>query len=246
MPVWIWPAGVALLVWVLVALTIYQSVHQLGAPTLRLEKFPRPDHPAEWARAEEVAPWAARRGLEFVGAFRLLMQPAPVIFAWQAKETAEYFCQYQVGGQIQYDVVSIFGPDLGLTTSSSKDAFTLPQPSGVCVQAFHKADLDTLWSRHEDSRSAFVARFGAPRHLPGPFESMLLGALRKQAAYVQRIPMWPLRGAWWYFVTREAKKNRPASELYDLDALMERFLGRGAHAGTERVESAGMPGARGA
>ena len=224
MPLWTILLSLAVLACALVTVTVWQTVLQLGAPELRLERFARFDHPGAWEIAEEIAPWAVRHGLEFLGGFRLLLQSEPMIFAWRSTATSEFFCQYQQGGQLQYDIVSIFGPRLGMTTTSTKDTFTLPQPPGVCVQAFPGQDLDGLWNRHVASREAFVRVFGEPQYRGEEFESLVLGSLRRQAEYVRSLPFWQFRGPWWFFVGRDRKKNRLASEVYDL-TLLARTLG---------------------
>jgi hypothetical protein len=110
-----------------------------------------------------------------------------------------------------------------MTTASTKDTFTLPQPPGACVQAFPGADLDGLWSRHVASREAFVRVFGEPQHHGEDFESLVLGALKRQAEYVRSLRLWPFRGPWWFFVGRDRKKDRLASNVYDLDFLARTF-----------------------
>ena len=85
------------------------------------------------------------------------------------------------------------------------------------MQAFPGQDLEQLWERHEESRSEFVRVFGDPNVPQDGFEGLVLGALKRQAAYVQSIPFWQLRGPWWFFVERDRKKDRLASEAYDLE-----------------------------
>lgn len=223
MPLWALILCLGALACALVTVTVWQSVLQIGAPDLRLEKVARFDRPEEWQTAEQIAPWAVRHGFEFLGGFRLRLQTEPLVFAWQSSETSEYLCQYQVGGQVQYDIISIFGPRLGMTTASTKDSFTLPQPPGACVQAFPGQDLEGLWNAHLSARAAFVRVFGEPRYHGENFESLVLGALRRQAEYVQSLPFWQFRGPWWFFVGRDRKKNRLASDVYDLAGLAQKM-----------------------
>ncbi|MEZ4647818.1 MAG: hypothetical protein R3E97_03365 [Candidatus Eisenbacteria bacterium] len=217
MPIWSACFGLVLLACVVVSFTIWQSVLQLSSPDLRLDRVARHERPDEWDVAEQVAPWAVRKGFDFLGAFQLRMQSEPLAFAWRRGDSAEYLCQYQVGGQVQYDIVSLFAPRIGLTTASTKDSFALPQPPGACVQAFPGEDLEQLWERHALARLEFTRVFGEPSTAEESFESLVLGALRRQAEYVQSIPFWQLRGPWWFFVERDRKKNRLASEAYDLE-----------------------------
>jgi hypothetical protein len=216
MPFWGWLIIVALVTFLAITLTVYNSVLQLNAPILGLEKVSRAARPAEWARAEEVAPFALTHGYEFHGAWELMVQPRTLAFVWRKPDRAEFFCQYQAATKVCYDLVSILGPELGLTTASSKDAFTLPSPPGAYTQAFHGAPLDHLWQRHQEARAALEARFGWAAQDGEGFETHVRRAIKRQTDYIRRLPLWALRGTWWYFVVRERKKDRPITDLYDL------------------------------
>lgn len=216
MPIWGWLIVTALVTFVAITLTVYNSVLQLNAPNLGLEKISRASRPAEWAKAEEAAPFAMRHGYDFHGAWELMVQPRTLAFVWQIPERAEFLCQYQGANKVCYDMVSIFGPELGLTTGNTKDALTLPSAPGAYTQVLHGADLEALWQRHQEGRSVLEARFGAAAKNGEEFETQVRRSIKRQTDYIRKLPFWALRGSWWYFVVREQRKNRPITELYDL------------------------------
>lgn len=216
MPFWGWLIVTALVIFVAITLTMYNSVLQLNAPDLGLEKISKGSRPAEWTKAEMAAPFATRHGYDFHGAWELMIQPRTLAFVWQMPDRAEFLCQYQAANRICYDLVSILGPETGLTTGNTKDALTLPTPPGSYTQAFHGADLDALWRHHQEGRAALESRFGpAPKNSDG-FETHVRRAIKRQTDYIRKLPFWALRGSWWYFVVREQRKNRPITQLYDL------------------------------
>ncbi len=214
MSVWFWMLAACFVALILVGFAIYDTVSRLSRIGLELPKLSRDERTDEWEEAEEVAGWALHQGFSFHGAYRL-EETSTSVFVWVKPEDHDYLCQYQVGGQTHYDLITIYAPERGLTTGSTKDAFTLPAAPGTYLQTFHGADLDTLLDRHETARPFMDERFGPPNGPgEGSFESILLGAMRRQMDHVRSIPFWYLRGIGWFLFRRGQFTDHPIEEIY--------------------------------
>ena len=209
-PPWILLTILAVLLGVpgMISLMLYLQIRALTRPSLRLEPAdPERDGPAI-AAAQKLDAWMQAEGFELADCCVLNAMQRAFIAAWQHTDRMRYACIYQIGPQQAYDIVTLFASDMALTTGSAVDGLLLPMPPGEYGQAFPKTSLEELWSRHTQSE-AYLVQNGAVVLPAGdrPFADVFLPALRRHAAYVRSLPLWPLRGTYWFFVRRNRLKN---------------------------------------
>ncbi len=174
--------------------------------------------PVEGPRRETVEKLCAlheaissEMGLEWVGVYSCDATPAILIGAWASPDDATFQCVYHIekANRSVFDVVTLYEQNAGLTTSSSKDAHTMPPRPMAFIQSFDQAELRTLWQRHlEADRHMRDAGF-AVREAGLAFEDALADAMREHARHIRTLPMWTVQMLHRYFALREKLTGQP-------------------------------------
>jgi hypothetical protein len=203
---WLWiVALIAGFVPAVVTVVTYISIKKMSRPDLPFEPAVESQWPDGFRLVREHVDWATREGFDVVGTYTVDAMQRMFVAAWLHNEYPVYFCIYyhaQTETTV-YDFVSLYEGDRGLTTGSTADAVFIPQPPDSYVQAFTDKTLDELWDLHLVSEQYVLNQLRlAPKRIDRPFEQVVIGAIHKQMGYVQSLPFWPLRTAWWYFVRR--------------------------------------------
>ncbi len=106
-----------------------------------------------------------------------------------------------------------FSDEQSLTTGMNTSSGLFPRPWGVFAQSFPRSSVQQLWASHLEGERFLTehARLKAqPCRLP-PEERYRNGVVTL-LNYVASLPLWPLRGVYWYFVKRFLTHNRPIWE----------------------------------
>jgi hypothetical protein len=200
---------IPLLLFGLMSFGLTQAVNTMSGRTFRILPADERKDRAKYRDAAEHHDWAASEGFEWIDGFRITQPQEIFIAAWKHNRLPRFFCVYSTQGKTHYDFVTLFAEDESLTTSGTKDAHTLPQPDGHWTQSFHGADHEELWQRHREAEAYLKDAEGVrPRQNLPPFEKILADAIRNQMNHVKSIPLWQIRGVFWY-LTRGGKTNRP-------------------------------------
>lgn len=201
---------------VLIAFVAFKSVMQLSNPSLALQPADPDTFKTEFQEAMLHDKWATDEGFEWVGTY-LLTAPAQVfIAAWRHVEYPAFFCVYVHAQGKHTDIVTIYENDLGITTGSSKDGLLFPSAPGSYMQCLPNISVHQQWQNHLEAEAFLLEKLKLdPRPIGKPFDVIVMESIRRQMAHVRRIPLWPLRTVWWFFVRRNKLAGMTIPQQYD-------------------------------
>lgn len=213
-------AAVAL--FVVANLLVAKSLGQMATPERYLTAHPGghagmaadPNYAwiAEWADAHDFRP-------EVVADFNAPAAGATIrIMVWKNEYRKTFLAAYY-GGPFKYqEFLTMLSGDGMLTTSGSRDSHVVPTPPGSYVQTFHRADLATLFHRHEAALVYLHEHFGlTPIASWKSTPELIVETVRRQIAYVKTLPLWQMRGLYWNFIRKYRLGNRTIAQLYPAD-----------------------------
>lgn len=109
-----------------------------------------------------------------------------------------------------FEFVAEFSDQAALTTSKSRAAFMYPRPSRGFLQSFPKADIRRLWDIHLQGTQFLIANSAVSlSQCRQTFPERSRRGMLKQLACVRSLPLWPIRGIYWFLVKRFLLRNRP-------------------------------------
>ena len=229
----LWIAGLLLAIPVglvlLISAILYGMMIKLSDPQSVIRRLPNiATHPRLRQAVDRHRAWADEHGLDWVEAYDC---GQIAMGLWKHLSEPIFFCVY-VGptDKLLYDIVTVLDAKhhIGVTTHNSPDGMMLPAAPGSYRQSFPDLPLEELWERH---LAAEVFLSQELRIQPRPLQQhpydLLCDSMRRQVNHVRRIPLWPLRGAYWYFIARHRRVNQSVEEQF-------------------ATGSAGAPSARGA
>jgi len=161
--------------------------------------------------------WAQANGFSFVGSYmiRSCYMAGITIFAWQRTDGSSFLCQYGIANAA-CDFVTKFASDVSLTTGSTRDGHFFPRRPGAYLQSFSKIDLNEQWARHIKMENYLIDGRGVELVAPDvQFEDYFIDFIHRQMEFVMSIPLWFLRGVYWFFVRRYLYHNKTIKEQYE-------------------------------
>lgn len=211
----------------LIAFGVYRSVVALGRPDLCLVAVDAKKYSDQFRYAAEHQPWAKEQGFTWIGAYRLGAAggstaelkraglPTMFIAAWEHSEEPSYFLIYCHGSNSYYDFVTLFSEGASVTSGSTKDALTIPSHADAFVQAFSGLACDELWEKHREAEVYVMQARGCRKQpLTASLDEYMLSAIGRQMEHVRSLPLWPLRGIYWFVVRRNTLINRSIEEQH--------------------------------
>lgn len=207
--------GLAALAYGLICFVVIRSINQLAQGIEIIPVNLREAYPALFHGVEESSLWAEAQGFRYVGSYRTTISDIENVFAvWRHESRPTYLVRYHAAEQVFFDFVTLFQGQYGLTTSSTKDSQLSPRPCGEYQQSFDAA-LDVLLTMHADAEH-FLIQEGRLKEqwVERPIVDLINESVMRQAHYVQQLPFWQFRGAWWYFVRRRVMHNKGVQELH--------------------------------
>lgn len=202
---------------------IYSSMTELG----RLQELPPLGDEEREADADQ---WASQNGFRFDGNFYMpLSATETFISLWRHSQDPGFFCDYlsrprrpknndkpDAAAKRVFDLVTVFENDRGLTTSNTKDGQLLPPAPGNYKQTFSTDDLDDLYQRHQQAVEYLVNTGGAGLGAcDKPAEQVLLDSIRETTQYIRSLPLWPIRGIYWYLVRQKLRHNLSIQQQHE-------------------------------
>jgi hypothetical protein len=108
-----------------------------------------------------------------------------------------------------------YGEDLTiLDTSNSGSPYLFPRPRAY-RQSFRGASVEDVWRRHLEGEAYLTQKFGYQwASKPGPYEELLLPAIRLRMNYVRSQFLWPFKVAFRYFVAGRLHENRTIAQQF--------------------------------
>lgn len=210
-------AVLALLFATFVNVMVVLSVRKLSNARRLLTLVHRPERIRD---APEITDWAEQQGFELVQQFDFAglvgTDKAIEADAWLSQDRRQLLMHYHFQGRHWLEFVSSLEGRYGLVTSVARESLTLPQPPNQLVQVFPGRSPEELHRLHIQALEAFRQRFGADTVEPDrPVNELVIEAIEEQVAWVRQLPLWQLRGVWWYLVRPRLLRNRSVVELLD-------------------------------
>lgn len=205
--------AIPIALWGLVNFAVYKSVQLLSQPDKLLEEVEAIDVEAFLSAHKDFSMWCLEN--EFVHEkyffFHGAADTPPInCSAWWSSATKTWALIYvaHTGGK-NIDFVTTFKNGIGVTTASYKDALTLPKPPGDYIQALTDISNDERYALHQETVSNIGSKHqSADKIDKGELFQLISESISKQAAYVKKLPFWYLRGAYWYFISRNLNANK--------------------------------------
>lgn len=162
--------------------------------------------------------WAVDHGFapDLVADFRgALGGQIIVIGVWRNLARKTYLITCKTPKKVYCELITILDRGAALTTSNTRLSVSLPSGPERFIQAFDGANLDDLLRRHQEG----LAHLSHTRHFEAVNRSettdiLILDLIRHYVAYIQALPFWQLRGAWWYWGRRNLLNNKSIAERY--------------------------------
>lgn len=160
-------------------------------------------------------------GFRPCGAYRVDLHFVKAYFAvWQYGDDATYLAFYSIGSPSgpgwTIDIVSqiAMDPNVGLTTSRSRDAHMLVSQHGDHSQSFYTDHLSVLWEYHQQAEAFLAERYGVmPQPVAMDFAEILRWSTRSNARYRLRRPWLLLCSPWRFWIGRHLRHNKTVQEL---------------------------------
>lgn len=184
----------------------FLSMRWFESPSLIRRPTPTPAN-------DSTSRWAQEKGFVFVGDY---IFKAGIIDAfisiWKRDGVPQFFCRYNIrageANKRSMDFVTVFDGDVMLTTNDRSDSQFLPQAPGCYAQSFSGLSVEEQYQRHVEAEN-FLKDTGRIALVPSDaaFEDCFLTSLDRQVRHIRSIPLWPIRGAGWFYVRRRLRHN---------------------------------------
>lgn len=169
---------------------------------LSLDPFNQVDQPGLiLARASAAlgGTWLYEQGFEPESAVRPMGMPI-ALFRHEHRHTA--VALYFVKDNLITDFVTAFPNDISLTTSNTKDGFTVPTAPGAMSQAFPIMSSNALWQSHLDAVVLLSQELGVDPIELAPVAQEMKHHVKRQTAYIFIHPWLILTLPWRFAITR--------------------------------------------
>ena len=165
---------------------------------------------ARWAEDNDFRP-------DLLADFHGAVGAGPITMAvWKNEYKKTFLSSYVVGENIASEFVTLLNNGSGLTTSNSIDSMLFPNAPGHYVQAFGgMTDLNNLFKQHE----AALIHLNQKKNVSiadrwETTDVLIVESIKRQIQHVKSLPLWQLRGCYWFFIRRHRMKNKTIAEQY--------------------------------
>jgi hypothetical protein len=158
--------------------------------------------------------WAKSNGFEYIGSYKMSLPIANNhIWAWRRTDRPTFFCRYLIqvknDSKVAHELVTDFANNVSLSTADTNFANSQPHRGGSYVQGFTGISLDEEWNLHIEAENYLIDKGAAKLEAKDAnFENDFIKDIRRHANYIQSLPLWPLRGIYWYFIRRRLYSNK--------------------------------------
>lgn len=209
-------AIIGLAVLILAVVTIVTVIETIAQKNISLEPYTATGHRAKRLihSVEHLRQWAQRNDFRFLGYYNIRVGFQKVFTAaWQRTDRPTFMCHYviKVGNKVNRatDIITEFADDVSLTTADTRGAQFAPKPPKDYAQSFSKVDVSQQWSRHIEMENYLIDVGGAQLvNQDIEFEKDIVESAHRQNRFIRSIPLWYLRGSYWYFVRRYLWHNK--------------------------------------
>lgn len=204
--------GAVFVVWGIVNFTAYRSVQLLSRPDKLLVGVDYINDEAFLSEERQFSAWCLSNNFMHEKRFLFygILNGSPIkCSAWWSSTTSTWALIYVTPTGRNVDFVTTYKNRVGVTTASSKDSLTLPSAPKSYLQAFTNIGNNELYALHKHAVSGVEAALHLSE-VAGKLElfDQIEQSVLRQVDYIRTIPFWYLRGAYWYFISRNLKVNK--------------------------------------
>lgn len=201
-----------LIVWGLVSFAIYRTVRLLARPKSLLQDVGVIDDEAFLKQKAVLSAWCQKNGFVHEKDFLfhgMLNSPPAMCSAWWSITDSTWALIYFAPSGSNIDFFTAYGNDVSVTTSSSKDALNLPSAPGSYAQAFINIGNDERYFLHKEAiREVNSYFYFSEDYEKGDLFEKISEHMRRQVVFIESLPFWYFRGAYWYFIYPCFRLNR--------------------------------------
>jgi len=192
-----------------IPISMYLSVKNMAASPALIQ---RDDLAPETIAAlpVDVAAFLGVNGFKFLAAYSF---HACRIGIWEQQGSnvpRRLFSFSRTGLSRTTEFITEFSDDYSLTTTMTKAAFVFPRAYGSFMQSFPKASIQQLWDQHQRGEQFITSDLSvAVKPCRFSFADAFPAGLLRQMACIRSVPLWPIRGIYWFALKRFLMQNRP-------------------------------------
>lgn len=208
------PIPIGLLIGVAISGSLYRTIKGQCSPLARMEPIDPASRPELVDRANGNSEWARHNGFDPLGVYEFIApnNPRGVLFGWKRRGEGVFMAMYLAHRTVATDFVSVYEGDRAVTTANGTHATLFPPLPGRLRQAFTNTSLPSQWEWHQRADTFVRRTLGLrARDERRSFNQLVIESTRGTAQHVRTIPLWPIRGIWWY-ATRDRRANIPIEE----------------------------------
>jgi hypothetical protein len=181
---------------------------------IRLEPASETAYAPQFRTLDQHQGWAEENGFQYVGAYTVTLGVKVLLGAWKHQHEPTYFIMVLLADKQIYTFTTEFSEERSLDTVGSDDDM-LPSPPGHYKQTFGGLSLVDLYQRHLESMH-YIRTAGHIQTKPArlTLEDAVSLDAKRQAAYVQTLPLWPFRAVYWYYIWKRLKHNKSVEQLH--------------------------------
>ena len=200
----------------LVILSTYLTFLFSFRPNLQPVAVPESGFKDRIASLEQDKLYLQQIGFDFADSFYLKTIPDTVIYCFLYRDRPVCLCIYHFGTKKSCDLVTVFGGDISLTTSSNVGAGLVPHPVGRMLQIVEGASYEKLLAEHLSALDfLYRDRMLSPVPLyPSEIRDRIMKSVREFVSRVREYFFWPARLVIWTVTKRGKHHCRPLAQQF--------------------------------
>ena len=181
---------------------------------VHLEPAPESTYRAQFHRVDQHQGWAEDNGFEFNGGYTMMLGVKSFVAAWKHREEPTYFVMLLAADKQVYTFTTEFSEAFSLDTTGSDDDM-LPSPPGHYKQGFSGLSLVDLYQRHLEGVQYLRSNGHIQTRPRNPsLQDAVSRDAKRQAAYIQTLPLYPFRAVYWFYIWKKLKNNQSIEQLH--------------------------------
>jgi hypothetical protein len=193
---------------------VYASHFYSSRPTLAFEPIPASGYQTRLDSLDYQRPFAHVLGFQKIDEFYLKINPDVVTYVYKHSIEPVYLCAYHLGGEIACDLITSFGDNASLTTSSHLGAGLTPKPDQTFTQIFENRPYQDLFYFHQRGIDFLKQHNLQPHDIPAvSFRDVFMKSLRDFYRRTRNL-LWPMMAIYWTLTKHGKRYCKPVEEQY--------------------------------
>jgi hypothetical protein len=108
-----------------------------------------------------------------------------------------------------FELITLFGNDITLTTTTTASAFLFPRPPGSFLQSMITSDVEDLWKYHLEGENFLLNEHGVkPSQITTTnIEHLITQEIQTQGKYISKTPFFWLKAPYWFYIHRSRMRG---------------------------------------